>query len=227
MVGNGGGLVGVGASVGALVEVAAGTCVGDGAVVGVGCGVADGDGDGTGVGAANARAGSPSALRPSAPALRLTCRMKSRRSIRSDSRQESGCRYKRPTSLTGTRRAREKSSKGNSRSRNFVLVVSMKGDVRVRHSDRAVDWAVTSANVASLVRLKPQSALSGRLANHQADKCLTISLKVVPLGSRLVRRGASYAQLACGGLKPPPRPRTGWGGFFDPLEKGPRSNQTQ
>jgi hypothetical protein len=173
MVGTGGGLVGVGTSVGALVDVGAVTCVGEAAVVGVVCGDGDGDGDGrvvgVGVDAASARDGSPSAARPSTPEPSLRCRKKSRRSIRSGSRVQNGCRERRRTSLTGTRRAREKSAKRNTPRRNFVLVNRMNGDPRVSQGDRAADWGVTSTHVASLVRLSARTASPGRLARRDSD----------------------------------------------------------
>ncbi len=154
MVGEGT-LVGDATSVGELTAVGEGEGEGDGAGDGLGATVAvlRGDGGGTAVGvlAASARAGSPSAARPSAPDPRLRCRKKSRRSITSGSREESGCRYRRRTSLTGTRRAREKSPEGNSRRRTFVLVDRMNCDPRVGLGDRTAGTLVTSTNVASLV----------------------------------------------------------------------------
>jgi hypothetical protein len=77
--------------------------------------------------------------------------------------------------------------------------------------------AVTSANVASLVGLS-------RTNQTQPSKFLTNSTDVLPLGSRLVRCGVSYAQLAAAAASRRPRQASVGAAFLTPSHKGSRSN---
>ena len=192
------------------------------AVGGGGVGVTGGRAVGV-PGAASDRAGKASPARPSSPEEKVKCRKKSRRSIRIRS-WESGCRQSAPKeSNWHASCTRTTGRKGNCARRNFVLIVRMDCALVDQREYCPAELHVTRWSVASLVRRKRTA--SARQWSWQARsqlKCLTNSTDVLPLGSRLVRRGASYANrsLHSDGPKPPPRPRTGTGGFFDPLEKG-------